>query len=204
MTLASFPAKLVINQDSIVDDVRIGSILKAQLVNGDLDSVAALQVWLLVQRHLGSQSEYAPYIASLPKPDVPIIYSNDMLRELAGTEVHAAVQDLRLKLQKTWQNVQPILHEVGIACDADLSSLSLDDWIWAFTILTSRSFNIPQGQEGAESTMMSLIPGVCRSSWTLVCSQAVQLFVWLPQLPTISTQHLIRSSKLRSVVWCRA
>lgn len=142
-----------------MDDIRIGSILKAHVSSGALDCVEALQVWLLVQRQLGSQSEYAPYIAHLPKPDVPVVYSEKMLRELSGTEVHAAVQDLRLNLQKTWQNVQPVLSEAGIACEADFSSLSIDDWTWAFTILTSRSFNIPQSQKGTTTTVMSLVPG---------------------------------------------
>lgn len=161
ITLATFPAQLIINQHSIVRDPRIGGILRAHLSGGNLDCVAALQVWLLAHRTLGSASEHAPYIASLPTPDVPIAYPESVLQELAGTDAYLAVQDLRIKLQTTWGKVQPVLREVGVACEADFGNLSMEDWTWAFSILTSRSFNVPQTSNSTSPTVMSLIPGLC-------------------------------------------
>eukprot|EP00892_Ulva_mutabilis_P007496 jgi/Ulvmu1/5118/UM021_0135.1 len=160
MTLASFPTQLIINENTIVTDTRIGNIIESSLLSGKLDNVGALQLWLLAHRELGPESEYAPYIASLSKPDVPIAYPENVFQELAGTELHAAVQDLRAKLAKTWELVKPLLREVGVACQKDMDGLTLEDWTWAFSILTSRSFSVPvvAGSEG--SAVMSLVPGL--------------------------------------------
>ena len=151
---------MMINQPAVVRDTRMGSILEKYLSSGELDSVGALQLWLLAHRELGSESEYAPYFASLSKPDVPTAYPDSTLRELAGTELHAAVQELREKLGRTWGNAQPILREVALACTMDLERLTLEDWMWAFSILTSRSFNIPADSKSPGSTVMSLVPGL--------------------------------------------
>lgn len=161
LVLASFPTQLIVNADTISHDGQVGSILKHHLLRDNLDHVGILQVWLILQRELGNQSDYSPYINSLPKPDIPIVYTDELLKELSGTEVYEAVHDLRLKLRSTWSNAQPILHEVGKACGRDFSHLSGDDWLWAFSIVTSRAFTVPQNSGSPDSTVFSLIPGGC-------------------------------------------
>lgn len=92
-TLARFPAHNVINVKTICEtDQDFGPLVEEFLSNGILDESTALQLFLVLHRSLRQQSPYHPYIQGLPSgAELPVNYSEGMLRELAGTEVYDAV-----------------------------------------------------------------------------------------------------------------
>lgn len=73
---------------------KLGQIVQEALKEGSLEKEDhVLQLWLVVHRALQKESPYAPYIQSLPQgSELPVNYSESLLRELTGTEALVAVQ----------------------------------------------------------------------------------------------------------------
>jgi len=107
----------------------------------ELDAETAIALQLLKEKAEGDASFYAPWIKTLPaadKMDVPLMWSEAERGWLEGTKVGEDVEELE-------ENLEDELGQLtGAGWDKILGGLTLEDYKWATSIVSSRSFSLPK------------------------------------------------------------
>lgn len=108
------------------------------------DEVLALH--LMHERSKGDESFFAPFIASLPKQfDLPVFWSEHELNELKGTNVLLLTQMMKKQLQHDFENIHEAVAEDFPDLFAALPKLTMDDYVWAMSVIWSRAFGVTKG-----------------------------------------------------------
>ncbi|KAK9480564.1 hypothetical protein V1514DRAFT_325747 [Lipomyces japonicus] len=96
----------------------------------------AIRLFLVSQKLLKSESKWAPYIKSLPESfDTPLYYSQKELQLLQGTNL---IGDVELRKQIWLKEWELAIGELPKRFNRD--EFTPDLYLWACTVLTSRSF----------------------------------------------------------------
>ncbi|KAK9360024.1 hypothetical protein V1504DRAFT_456188 [Lipomyces starkeyi] len=130
--LLSCPVSLIIDYDKA-----------AKHIWGDLDSCPfsrspqiAIRLFLCNQRILGRESPWAAYIEILPAEfDTPLYYDHEEMEMLSGTNIFGEVELRRHAWIEEWKRGVMYLPSTF-----DKSLFSWELYMWACTILSSRSF----------------------------------------------------------------
>jgi len=129
------------------------------LFESNCSANAILAVHLLHERGLGAASNYSEYVASLPRAfDLPLVWTNEELGELNGTQLLTKVIQQRRAVELEYQErVLPVLQRLrhasllGEAFPTDLAS-----YLWAQCCVLSRAFLV----HTEDAKLPVLIPGV--------------------------------------------
>ncbi|KAK9464437.1 hypothetical protein V1512DRAFT_255412 [Lipomyces arxii] len=98
--------------------------------------VIAIRLFLSYQKVLGHNSAWAPYIRVLPDTfDTPLYFDEDDMKLLEGTNMYGEVELRRQAWMEEWQDAVKSLPE-----NLDKTQFTWDLYLWASTVLTSRSF----------------------------------------------------------------
>jgi hypothetical protein len=77
------------------------------------------------------------------EPSTPLWWSEEELRQLAGTTLWEAAQAQRRQLAQSWIRVKPLATEALKACGASGALPSELDWLWSVSMYWSRAMNGP-------------------------------------------------------------
>ncbi|KAK7202762.1 hypothetical protein BZA70DRAFT_312896 [Myxozyma melibiosi] len=100
------------------------------------DPVIAVRIYLCLQRLEGENAEYFPYIKTLPSLfGTPIFFTANELDLLRGTNLYGDVEQRRAKWITEHSEILPHIPDTF-----DKSRLTSELYLWACTVLTSRSF----------------------------------------------------------------
>lgn len=160
--LASFPLHSALTLATCVSDPRLGASLASWLAQDALSEREAMQVFLLVQRALGGESSYSPYVSLLATPTTPLHWSVDDMQELRGTALWEAVRAQQKQCAATWQRVAPMARSLLALCGAkDAGSrVAESDWRWAVSVFWSRSLLFPDPMRPSEALAEGIVPGL--------------------------------------------
>ncbi|KAL3140376.1 hypothetical protein ABBQ38_004637 [Trebouxia sp. C0009 RCD-2024] len=163
--LATFPLHAAITPQTILSDPVLGSTYQELLNIGVLDERALILLFLTVERQLGEDSVWHPWISILPqKLNTPLFYSDEDLAELKGTSLEEAVGVQKWQLGQAWKRLQPACSELLDKSGSFHQQPTFEDFMWAHSIFHSRSlaFPEPQGVNGHVSStpQEGIIPGL--------------------------------------------
>ncbi|EON69035.1 hypothetical protein W97_08348 [Coniosporium apollinis CBS 100218] len=94
---------------------------------------------LIEQRLMGIDSFWAPYIRCLPKEsklNTPLFFSDEDQQWLLGTNLLPAAQSRHAQWRSEWEAACHALHDQ----DVEARDYTLELYLWAATVFTSRSF----------------------------------------------------------------
>ncbi len=114
---------------------------------------------MLHERHLGEASNYSEYVASLPKVfDLPLVWTNEELGELNGTQLLTKVIQQRRAVEVEYQElVLPVLQRLSHASHlGEDFPTDLAAYLWAQCCVLSRAFLV----HTEDAKLPVLIPGV--------------------------------------------
>ncbi|KAK9366824.1 hypothetical protein V1509DRAFT_628632 [Lipomyces kononenkoae] len=96
----------------------------------------AIRLFLCIQRILGRQSQWAAYIGMLPTEfDTPLYYDHEELQVLQGTNIFGEAELRRQSWIEEWR--RGVMY---LPAKFDKSLVTWDLYMWACTVLSSRSF----------------------------------------------------------------
>ncbi|KAE9019533.1 hypothetical protein PR003_g13039 [Phytophthora rubi] len=108
------------------------------------DEVLALH--LMHERSKGDESFFAPFIASMPTTfDLPVFWTEAELNELKGTNVLLLTQLMKKHLERDFENIHQAVAEDVAEIFASLPTLTIDDYMWAMSVIWSRAFGVNRG-----------------------------------------------------------
>lgn len=113
-----------------------------------------IKLQLVHEKQLGEKSRWYPYINSLPAPDeltVPFYFSQEDLVWLRGTGIYGEIEPTKKQWQQEWHTV---LEQVG----ATEAQYPFEEYQWACTIYTSRSFPAKIIYPDAPDGLSMLVP----------------------------------------------
>jgi len=125
-TIFSIPLSLIIT----IDKIQKKSSISSWLIDKHPTDVFAL--WLAHNRH-NTKSKYFPYLSSLPPfVPLPLFYSKYLVNETQGTVLEELLTTRRTIAYKAYQGFEKEIK----------SEISQADFLWAISIVWSRSFSI--------------------------------------------------------------
>ncbi|CDH54294.1 hypothetical protein RO3G_06808 [Lichtheimia corymbifera JMRC:FSU:9682] len=93
---------------------------------------AVMSAFVAQQKNLGSQSFYAPYLDVLPpKIMTTLFFDDDDMRFIENTALATATVERKASIYEEYQKLSK---EPGV------DNISWDDYLWAYCVLSSRSF----------------------------------------------------------------
>ncbi|KAK9236249.1 hypothetical protein V1525DRAFT_407467 [Lipomyces kononenkoae] len=118
----------------------------------------AIRLFLCMQRILGRQSPWSAYISLLPTQfDTPLYYDHEEMEMLRGTNIFGEVELRRQAWMEEWK--RGVMY---LPSQFDKSLVSWDMYMWACTVLSSRSFPsrivFNTGSDDDEDSYPVLIP----------------------------------------------
>lgn len=153
-----------------------------------LEAPAALAAMLLAERARGANSPHAALIAALPTAlDQPFLWTDSELARLAGSDVRAKALAVRAGIEDEWAE---LVAGVGLTA-------TLDEYLWAQAIVTSRAFELGSAfplvlAPGADLAMHAL-PGQEPTAAAIVSGGA---FFSKPRFLLCSTAELAAGAQL--------
>lgn len=145
--LARFPLSMALTPSSVMAQAPYGPQLRAAVEAGDLLPREAVLLFLLVERHRGRQSPWAPYLSALPKEFfTPLHLSREELAELRGTPLAEATEATRAGLQRRWGDLQPLVRAVLASSYVSGPPPSFADFVHAHSSYWSRALQLPDGK----------------------------------------------------------
>lgn len=113
-----------------------------------------IKLQLVHEKHLGTDSQWFPYINSLPGPKdltVPFYFDEHDLVWLKGTGIYGEIESTKQQWRKEWESA---LEQVG----GTESMYSFDEYQWACIMYTSRSFPARIIYPNTEEGLSMLVP----------------------------------------------
>ncbi|CAD7704284.1 unnamed protein product [Ostreobium quekettii] len=157
---ASFPLSSSLTVETACSDKAVGPSLQGLLDTGQIDEHDVLAIFLMVQKLLGSDSEWAPWLQLLPDtPQVPLYFSEREWQELRGTTIERAAAAIRDRLKMQWQHIEQECKDFTAKAGASKKP-SFSDFLWAQTILGSRSIHVPVNEGGESTFFEAIVPGL--------------------------------------------
>lgn len=165
IVLATFPLQAAITPKTIISDPVLGGMYQELLDQGDVDDSLMIILFLMVEKHLGRESSWQPWIDMLPDTvDTPLFYSDDELKDLSGTTLEGATRSLRNQLSQQWKQLEPVCKNLLSKAGAASVQPSLEDFEWAHAIYWSRSQSFPEPiSDGGQVTTLpsqGVVPGI--------------------------------------------
>lgn len=125
--LVSIPIKIILNNDKAVKE--FGSAASNFTTIADKQSLT--KYFFAVERNKGADSFFHPYISQLPKKvTTPLYFTQEQQDSLVGTNLEFYKNDKTELWEKEFKKLQQHIK----------TSVSLEDYLYASTIFTSRSF----------------------------------------------------------------
>lgn len=111
----------------------------------------------------GENSSWAPYIKVLPKPgelDLPIFYNQEELGWIMGTNLKTDIEVRTKQWREEYDQLKELLSssEQQDIDGVSVGQFSLDLYLWACGIFSSRSFPARMMYPGVEETLSILVP----------------------------------------------
>lgn len=198
IVLASFPLQAAITSQTILSDPVLGQTYQELLDIGVADERTLTLLFLTVERQLGSDSVWYPWIRLLPKkPETPLFYSDTEMAELRGTSLEEAVGLQKWHLVQQWKRLEPACKDLLRTAGAANQQATLEDFMWANAIFWSRSQSFPQPNEQAGEVVTiaqeGLVPGLdfCNhrhsstAKWTIFGTPGLQASVIPTQMALV-------------------
>ena len=128
------------------------------LFQNNCSANAILALHVLHERSLGEASNFSAYIESLPKAfDLPVVWTDEELAELNGTQLLPKVVQQRGAIEKEYQDViLPVLQSLQYAELLKDFRYGLSEYFWAYCCVVSRAFLV----QVEDSRLPLLIPGI--------------------------------------------
>jgi|Transcript_5814 hypothetical protein len=107
----------------------------------DVSSADLLHLHLMLEASTGSESPMSAHLASLPslaEVGLPLVWSEDELAELEGSEVHTECLKLRAEVSEDFRALQSSLEGGGKEQLLRDAGLGYADYLWARCIYWSR------------------------------------------------------------------
>ncbi len=109
------------------------------------DELIASKLFLILQKISNENSKWYPYIDGLPTSDelnTPCYFAKNELKYLKGSNIYDAIAQRRELWESQWKEIETLLPNLPqkFTSISNLDSISFDDYLWASTIYTSRSF----------------------------------------------------------------
>ncbi|ODQ67213.1 SET domain-containing protein [Nadsonia fulvescens var. elongata DSM 6958] len=148
-TLISCPEKLVIGNNAVFELFGYG------LEKFESKQIA-LAFFLIHQRILKEKSFWEPYINILPTEEsftTPLYFDKDDLVWLEGTNIYEDIEARRASWELEWENNIGALPE-----PFEKSLYTLEQYIWASSIFTSRSFPSRLLYSDSDQSLSMLLP----------------------------------------------
>ncbi|GIL50360.1 hypothetical protein Vafri_6588 [Volvox africanus] len=132
---------------SVPDSAWLSAETVKKTTVGKLAAAAGLEPWVQIALQLladrfgssSNKSELSPYAASIPENlDTPLLWSDDELRELQGTQVLQTLGGYLTFFQATFQQLQSGLFAANPAAFPP-STFTLPNFLWAVAAVRSRS-----------------------------------------------------------------
>lgn len=140
--LLSIPTKLIVNHDKAVKE--FGAASKTFTTVSDKQSLT--KYFFAVEKNKGSDSFFHPYISQLPsKITTPLYFTKEQQESLVGTNLEFYKNDKTELWEKEFKKLQQFVK----------TSVTLDDYLYASTIFTSRSF--PERLMDAKNEDLSML-----------------------------------------------
>lgn len=110
-----------------------------------------LALHLMHERAKGGGSRFAPFLRSLPRAfDLPVFWTDEQLRELAGTNVLLLTQMMKRQLAADFAAIHAAIMDefpaVFPAADPGYARPTLADYEWAMGAIWSRAFGVTRDQ----------------------------------------------------------
>ncbi|CAI6320889.1 unnamed protein product [Periconia digitata] len=114
-----------------------------QLCLGEVPNEVLTYLLLIEQRCLAKQqrSAWQPYFDCLPASNemtTTLWFDDDDLNHLQGTDLYTATKEKKRQLEAEYHSAMAILARLNVTLDP--SNPTFEDYLWAFTIMSSRSF----------------------------------------------------------------
>ena len=125
--IISLPPKFILTP-AVAQASEIGQVMAKSLGLEKEWDYSYISMFLCSERRRGKESEWAPYIASLPLDfsNMPYKYNDEERSHCRGTIFESNIENFDIQIQKQYSEICAI----GI-CDG----ISLDDYIWGSTIV---------------------------------------------------------------------
>lgn len=147
--LLSFPVLHAISKDS-------SAIPKD--INFSFEDESRLIIHLLIEKLRGTSSYLSPWLAILPERfSLPMCWTDDELEWLKGTSLHKGTMLKRKELERVWEELEPICHQI-INIERLPQKPSFEDFLWATAAFQSMSVPLPQSGTSTGFSMQ-LLPG---------------------------------------------
>ncbi|KAK9123680.1 hypothetical protein Sjap_013282 [Stephania japonica] len=119
------------------------------LLGDDIGNVTRLALVILVEQRLGQESEWAPYIRSLPRPGEShstIFWSEEELEMVQQSSIYKETYNQLTQIEKEFVAIRPVLDCFPQYFDG----ISLSIFMHAYALVGSRAWGSPKG--------LSLVP----------------------------------------------
>ncbi|GIL90815.1 hypothetical protein Vretimale_16759 [Volvox reticuliferus] len=151
---------------SVPDSAWLSAETVKKTTVGKLAAAAGLEPWLQIALQLladrfgsssSSKSELSPYAANIPNNlDTPILWSDDELRELQGTQVLQTLGSYQTFFRATFQQLQSGLFAENPATFPP-DTFTLPHFLWAVAAVRSRSHTPLDGSKIALAPLTELV-----------------------------------------------
>jgi hypothetical protein len=147
----SVPGPLVLSLDALYE-----SPLATLGMRNILSDATQLAMFILFQRNLGSQSRWAPYMNVLPPSyTTTASFTESEIDILPSVCADRARAQLAL-MRREHKIASALVATNGVA----FGSLAWEDFVWAYSTVSSRSVSFPHTPEGGEHVRAHALP--CR------------------------------------------
>ncbi|KAA6422499.1 MAG: hypothetical protein FRX49_07674 [Trebouxia sp. A1-2] len=165
IVLASFPLQAAITRQTILSDPVLGQTYKELLDIGVIDERMLIILFLTIERQLGVDSVWYPWLKLLPvKPQTPLFYSDIEMTELRGTSLEHSARLQKRGLAEQWKRLEPACQDLLKKAGASTTQVSFDDFMWAHAMFWSRSQSFPRWTQEAGEMVVSaeegMVPGL--------------------------------------------
>ncbi|KAH7474478.1 [Fructose-bisphosphate aldolase]-lysine N-methyltransferase, chloroplastic [Phytophthora ramorum] len=180
------PFKLTMNTESAAQSDLAPVLQKYPQIPAD----EVLALHLMHERSKGKDSFFAPFIASLPTTfDLPAFWSEQELNELKGTNVLLLTQLMKQHLERDFGDIHQAVAEDFPEVFASLPTLTLEDYMWAMSVIWSRAFGVSKGQ----TYFRVLCPAMDMFNHDVSLLNPLDDFISFDEENQMMTQHVSKS-----------
>jgi histone-lysine N-methyltransferase SETD3 len=156
-----------------------------KLISSGTNEYLAIAVHLIYEKFvLKEKSFWKPYLDVLPlsveEVNPTFTWSDEDLAFLEGSPVVAATRSLQTKLGREYEAMKAKLKKYGgVIPEFPEESFSLQNWIWAFTILFSRAIRLQSVKEGETLALVPYADFINHSPFSTAYIDARESGSWL-------------------------
>jgi hypothetical protein len=156
-----------------------------KLISSGTNEYLAIAAHLIYEKFvLKEKSFWKPYLDVLPlsveEVNPTFTWSDEDLAFLEGSPVVAATRSLQAKLEREYEAMKAKLKKFGgVIPEFPEESFSLQNWIWAFTILFSRAIRLQSVKEGETLALVPYADFINHSPFSTAYIDARESGSWL-------------------------